>query len=40
MVTLPVADHGLDSSSSPHLAADHFGDSADLAAIQTLNLSR
>ena len=29
---LEMADHGLDGGSVPHLAADGFGDTADLAA--------
>src|SRR5277367_755029 len=32
MVVLEMADHGLDGGPTPHLAADGFGDTADLAA--------
>ena len=31
MVVLEMADHGLDGRPAPHLAADGFGDAADLA---------
>src|SRR5438045_5465531 len=32
MVVLEMADHGLDGGAAAHLAADRFGDAADLAA--------
>jgi hypothetical protein len=32
MAVLEMADHGLDGGPAPHLAADGFGDTADLAA--------
>jgi hypothetical protein len=32
MIVLEMADHGLDGGSASHLAADGFGDTADLAA--------